>query len=52
MVGKFFLGDSRQLFQRIFDWDKNLTDEGKKWYNELNWRDPWSSQVSMSTITA
>ena len=45
LVGNFFLDDSRQLLQRVFDWDKNLTDEGKKWYSELNWQDPWSKLV-------
>ena len=36
-VGKFFLDNSQQWFERNFEWDKNLTDEGKKWYSELNW---------------
>jgi len=50
MTGKFFLDNSGRWFQRIFEWDNNLTDEGKKWYSELNWRDPWSSEVRVSTI--
>jgi len=35
MTGKFFLDNSRQWFERIFDWDKNLTNKEKKWYHEL-----------------
>ena len=40
IVGNFFLDNSQRWFDRDFDWDKNLTDEGRKWYSELNWPVP------------
>ncbi|KIM45632.1 hypothetical protein M413DRAFT_442289 [Hebeloma cylindrosporum] len=46
---KLFLDNPPKWFERIFNWDKHLTDEGKKWYSELNWQDAWFCEFMAGT---